>query len=125
MSDIRAATISNAAGTGPIDLTGQWAAKAWVNFNGAGTVAIRASGNMSSITDNGIGDYTVNFTTAMPDASYSAVASCRGAGATADVVASLYSATGGIYSTTQLRLKTFLTNSAPHDPETVCVSIFR
>jgi hypothetical protein len=42
--------------------------RAWVNFNGTGTVAIRASGNVSSITDHGPGDYTVNFTTAMPDA---------------------------------------------------------
>jgi len=41
-----------------------------VNFNGTGTVAIRASGNVSSITDNGTGDYTVNFTTNMPDANY-------------------------------------------------------
>ena len=47
--------------------------RAWVNFNGTGTVAIRASGNVSSITDNGTGDYTVNFTTAMPDANFSAV----------------------------------------------------
>lgn len=46
--------------------------KAWVNFNGTGTVAIRASYNVSSITDNGTGDYTVNFTTAMPDANYAA-----------------------------------------------------
>lgn len=45
--------------------------RAWVNFNGTGTVAIRASGNVSSITDNGTGDYTVNFSTAMPDANYS------------------------------------------------------
>ena len=44
--------------------------RAWVNFNGTGTVAIRASGNVSSITDNGTGDYTVNFTTAMPDTNY-------------------------------------------------------
>jgi hypothetical protein len=45
--------------------------RAWVNFNGRGTVAIRASGNVTSITDNGAGDYTVNFTTAMPDGNYS------------------------------------------------------
>ena len=45
--------------------------RAWVNFNGIGTVAIRASGNVSSITDNGTGDYTVNFIDAMPDADYS------------------------------------------------------
>jgi len=44
--------------------------RAWVNFNGTGTVAIRGSGNVSSITDNGAGNYTVNFTTAMPDANY-------------------------------------------------------
>jgi hypothetical protein len=47
--------------------------RAWVNFNGTGTVAIRASGNVTSITDNNVGDYTVNFTTAMPDANYAAV----------------------------------------------------
>jgi hypothetical protein len=48
--------------------------RAWVNFNGTGTVAIRASGNVSSITDNGTGSYTLNFTTALPDANYSVVA---------------------------------------------------
>ena len=52
--------------------------RAWVNFNGTGTVAIRASGNVSSITDNGTGDYTVNFTTAMPDANYGAAGQSQG-----------------------------------------------
>lgn len=55
----------NASGSAPV-----YACRAWVNFNGTGTVAIRASGNVSSITDNGAGDYTVNFTTAMQDANY-------------------------------------------------------
>jgi len=50
--------------------------RAWVNFNGTGTVAIRASGNVTSITDNGVGDYTVNFTNAMPDANYSVQTFC-------------------------------------------------
>lgn len=51
--------------------------EAWVNFNGTGTVAIRASGNVSSITDNGsTGDYTVNFSSALSDANYASVASC-------------------------------------------------
>jgi uncharacterized protein (AIM24 family) len=45
--------------------------RAWVNFNGTGTVAIRASGNVSSITDNGTGNYTINFTNALADANYS------------------------------------------------------
>jgi hypothetical protein len=44
--------------------------RAWVNFNGTGTVAIRASGNVTSITDNGTGNYTINFTNAMPDVNY-------------------------------------------------------
>jgi len=52
-----------------------FACRAWVNFNGTGTVAIRASGNVSSITDNGTGDYTVNFATAMQDANHSSVVS--------------------------------------------------
>jgi hypothetical protein len=56
-------TVGSAAGT----------LQAWVNFNGTGTVAIRASGNVSSITDNGTGDYTVNFTTALADANYAAI----------------------------------------------------
>jgi hypothetical protein len=58
----------NASGTAPI-----YACRAWVNFNGTGTVAIRASGNVSSITDIGTGYYTVNFITAMEDVNYSAV----------------------------------------------------
>ena len=48
--------------------------RAWVNFNGTGTVAIRGSANVTSITDNGVGDYTVNLTTAMPDTNYCGVA---------------------------------------------------
>jgi hypothetical protein len=48
---------------------------AFVNFNGTGTVAIRASYNVSSITDNGVGQYTVNFTTALPDANYAVIGS--------------------------------------------------
>lgn len=50
--------------------------RAWVNFNGTGTVAIRASGNVSSITDNNTGDYTVNFTTAMTDTNYAVTGTC-------------------------------------------------
>jgi hypothetical protein len=57
-------------GSDNFDTAGGNAVKAWVNFNGTGTVAIRAAFNVSSITDNGTGNYTVNFTTAMPDANY-------------------------------------------------------
>ena len=62
-----AAEAANAPGAAP-----RFSCRAWVNFNGTGTVAIRASGNVSSITDLGVGEYTVNFTTAMPDANYAA-----------------------------------------------------
>jgi hypothetical protein len=51
--------------------------RAWVNFNGTGTVAIRGSGNVTSITDNGTGLYTVNFTTSMPDVNYGALIAGR------------------------------------------------
>ena len=51
--------------------------RAWVYFDGTGTVAIRASGNVSSITDNGTGNYTVNFTTALPDANYAITGSAN------------------------------------------------
>jgi hypothetical protein len=63
--NINSAQFATVSGTAPI-----YGARAWVNFNGTGTVAIRASGNVTSITDNGTGNYTVNFTTAMPDANY-------------------------------------------------------
>lgn len=68
MSTIKVDTIKN---TSNVEV---YTAKAWVNFNGSGTVAIRASGNVSSITDNGTGNYTVNFTTAMPDVNYAPIA---------------------------------------------------
>ena len=76
MSSLKTNNISNLNGTltiptdTAIDLIDNGTAKAWVNFNGTGTVAIRAAYNVSSITDNGVGDYTINFTTAMPDANY-------------------------------------------------------
>jgi hypothetical protein len=55
----------------------QMVCKAWVNFNGSGTVAINDDYNVSSITDNGTGDYTVNFSTAMANTSYAPVLTCR------------------------------------------------
>jgi hypothetical protein len=66
--NINSAQFATVTGTAPI-----YPCRAWVNFDGTGTVAIRASGNVSSITDNGTGDYTVNFTTALADANYNAV----------------------------------------------------
>ncbi len=73
MSTAKVANISNLAGSKTIttdDLIDRATCRAWVNFNGTGTVAIRASFNVTSIIDNGTGDYTINFTNAMPDANY-------------------------------------------------------
>jgi hypothetical protein len=72
MSTLRVGTFSNASGSAsvPSDTVISGTAKAWVNFNGTGTVAIRAQFNVSSITDNGTGDYTVNFTSALADTNY-------------------------------------------------------
>lgn len=73
MSTLRVNTLQDATGSDQPAMVG--AAKAWVNFNGTGTVAISASFNVSSITDNNTGDYTINFTNAMPDTTFAAVAS--------------------------------------------------
>ena len=80
--NIDSAQFATVSGTAPI-----YPCRAWVNFNGTGTIAIRASGNVSSITDGGVGLYTVNMTTAISDANYSAVCATGGtiaAGGVAD-----------------------------------------
>ena len=74
MSTLRVNTIQNVTGSGTPAINGL--AQAWVNFNGTGTVAIRAAYNVSSITDNGTGDYTLNITTSLSDANYNFVATC-------------------------------------------------
>lgn len=80
MSTLNTGTVQNNTGTGaPLFKNnagteiGQLA-KVWVNFNGTGTVAIRDDFNVTSITDNGTGNYTVSYTNAMPNANYAAVA---------------------------------------------------
>ncbi len=103
--------------------------RAWVNFNGTGTPAIRASGNVSSITDNGTADYTVNFTNAMPDANYSANGSGGVNGSRSLGVAfNFTSATGALIlpTTSALRLSTYVPSSnTPSDPDYVYVAVFR
>jgi len=124
MSELRANTISDAAGTGPVTLTGQYAAKAWVNFDGTGTVSIRESENVGSITDNGTGDYTVKFTTAMPDANYcvSLGGSTSSHGSNNENI-SLHPSTAP--STTSFRLRNQIAEGDLIDPVTACASIFR
>ena len=73
MSDIRANTISDAAGTGPIDLYKQSAAKTWVNMQGSGTIAVRDSLNIASVTDIGSGNYRYYYTSSFAAPNYSVV----------------------------------------------------
>ena len=97
--------------------------RAWVNFNGTGTVAIRASGNVSSISDNGTGLYTVNFATAMPDSDYCFdVFSQSTVGSTG--ATGTFNNTTGTWNTSQLQVATF-SSSAYEDHAIVNVIIFR
>lgn len=95
--------------------------RAWVNFNGTGTVAIRASGNVTSITDNGTGDYTVNFTTAMSDANYALVAN-SGTG-NASFVANRFPTTAP--TTSAARIGVFDDTGAAKDDAWISVQVVR
>ena len=110
----------NASGSAPV-----YACRAWVNFNGTGTVAIRASGNVSSITDNGTGDYTVNFTTAMPDANYSYSLSTRHQSGVCRGIA-LGSTTEPATGSFRIENYDFVAGAfSLKDVDYICVSIFR
>ena len=95
--------------------------RAWVNFNGTGTVAIRGSFNVSSITDNGTGNYTVNFTTAMPDTNYSTVGMGVDTGTDGPCVALV---SGGV-ATGSVRVTSILPGVAARDTTVVNVAVFR
>tara|TARA_A100001201_G_scaffold41742_1_gene42741 strand:+ start:466 stop:843 length:378 start_codon:yes stop_codon:yes gene_type:complete len=73
LSEIRVTTVSDTAGTGPVTLTKQSAAKSHVHFNGTGTVAIQDSLNVSSITDDGTGQYDINFSTNFANTNYTSL----------------------------------------------------
>lgn len=81
MSTLRTNTLQDASGGNSVAMATVAAgtAKAWVNFNGTGTVAIRASFNVSGITDLGTGYYRVNFTSAMSGTGYSVLTTTAGA----------------------------------------------
>jgi hypothetical protein len=97
-------------------------AKAWVNFNGTSTVAIRSSFNVSSITDNGTGDYTVNFTTAMPNTNYATLVSCA-----TDSISPTYSnlqGTTGAATTSLVKLSINNSSLVSSDRTTVTAAVF-
>lgn len=101
-----------------------WLCRAWVNFNGTGTVAIRASGNVSSITDNNTGDYTVNFAVALPDAYYAV----GGMGTNSGSLSSQFQfiADNATARTSSLvRINTASVAGIPSDSEIVSLEVFR
>lgn len=102
--------------------------KAWVNFNGTGTVAIRGSYNVTSITDNNIGDYTVNFATPMPDTNYAISGLAKGDNANSNVLWVITQANTDTNATGSVRIKnryqtTNLTGAS--DPPDVNLAVFR
>ncbi len=101
--------------------------RAWVNFNGSGTPAIRASGNVSSITDNGTGYYTVNFTNALPDANYTSVVGAASTSSTTNAWVFTSPSQAIVTPTTSAFtvLTNNLTNSAQIDATYITVAVFR
>jgi uncharacterized protein (UPF0333 family) len=115
--------VLNAAGSAPI-----YACRAWVSFDGGGTVSINGSANVSSITDNGTGDYTVNFSTAMPISNYAVGLSSQGASSGDVTRMAVIRANGGtptLKTTSALRISTGRTSAQDiNDLDGVSVMIF-
>jgi len=116
-ADVPAPTqLSTASGSAP-----SYSARAWALFNGTGTVSLTESGNVSSITDQGTGLYDVNFTTAMPDANFAAVASSEDPNfATNNVVLFTYDRT-----TSKVRIKSTASNGTEYDMDEISVIVMR
>lgn len=111
-------TFPAATGNGLTDVT-CGVCRAWVNFNGTGTPAIRASYNVSSITDNGVGTYTINFTTAISDANYASPCSTNASGSGGVPIAGITSK-----STTSCNMQTTNSSSVVDNSDNT-VAIFR
>ena len=104
MSTFKVDVLQSRSG-GATTFTGQWASKAWVNFDGtAATITPTAAGNVGSLTDNGVGDYTANFTTSLPDANYNFLGQGYAGGAQYQIAGGSQG-TGTVRATTSLRLQ--------------------
>ncbi|ADD94746.1 hypothetical protein [uncultured phage MedDCM-OCT-S09-C299] len=130
MSTLKVATIQDTSGNNsstPAQVA-EGRAKAWVNFNGTGTVAIRDDFNVSSITDNGTGDYKLNFTTAMSDTNYALVGSAGQTGSTGNADALVSNGRNNNYSdlrsTTFGTIRTFTVSGSSEDMQIINVVIF-
>lgn len=119
--NINSAQVPTVSGTAPL-----YMARAWVNFNGTGTVAIRGSGNVSSITDNGVGEYTVNLTNAMSDANCAPTATGMRYAASVSRAGNVYA---NMSSSSAIRVFTgyedTFSGAIPTDLEYVQIAVFR
>ena len=97
--------------------------RAWVNFNGTGTVAIREDGNVSSITDNGTGDYTVNFAVNMPDINYAWSGGAWNSGGTGRAYVYINNTVASALAVGSIRFRTGGTSD--YDVATIALSVFR
>ena len=127
MSTLKVNTLEEATAGGATFYT----SKAWVNFNGQGTVSIRADGNVSSLTDNGAGRYQVNFSSNFSDANYSVMSNMQaisgngGAQAGCLVEYNYYSSLSTSMQTSSVRVNTIANTFTPSDSEYVGVNITR
>lgn len=114
----------NVIGSAPM-----YACRAWVNFDGRGVPSIRSSGNVSSITDNGIGDYTINFTNDLPDSNYAvSLSQANGGAATTLLAVKSDTAQGAATLKTSSQLRIVNRGSATtdlYDTAEIYVSVFR
>jgi|688.fasta_scaffold231615_3 hypothetical protein len=99
--------------------------RAWVNFNGTGTVAIRASGNVSSITDFATGDYQVNITNAMPDANYAFQVAAQRNSAGANIAVAAGQGSSLYQTASTFRVLTYNSAFVSEDPQAVLCAVFR
>jgi len=121
MSQIIATTLSNGSVSVPTATVVNGSAKAWINFDGTGTIAARDSFNVASLTDNATGDYRVNFSTALPDGDYATAGSCRTPGVVSGTAVQF-----DVYNTTDLRFYTRnLINGSEVDFSIITAAIFR
>lgn len=126
MSQIRVNDITDSGGSWsstPQQIS-QGRAKAWVNFNGQGTVSIRDDYNVNTISDNGTGIYTVNFSSSMPNANYSTTAQVRACG----IVAGLYievvgNSTCGAPTTSSTTVRVITSGGSLNDSNYVYITI--
>jgi len=119
MSTVKANNLMNVDGGIPTVKSQQLIPTAWVNFNGTSTVAIRASENVSSITDNGTGNYSANFATNMANINYSAVGINSGANGAAEHSTGIV----GSLLVGSVRMKAFKAGVGETDAITFCIVV--